>query len=201
LLDVIRDEEFLTTEDYSVPKAHCEDFLRNQCAGQNWTIVRPVISFSQRRLDLYMYSGRTVLEAAKKGETLLLPAFAKDYKAGLDWAGNSGKLIANLFLKQDAMGEAFTIYSGQGLTWGQVAETYERLIGLQVRWCDEAEFLADQERRRKKQKKAWGYFYDRYYNRDVDCSKVLGCTGLSKADFATIEEGLRTELALLGETV
>ena len=56
LLDTSEDSEFLTTETYAVSKARCEDFLHSQCAGEPWTIVRPVISFSHRRFDLFTYS-------------------------------------------------------------------------------------------------------------------------------------------------
>ena len=66
LLDVSQDAEFLANEDYAVSKAHCENYLRNECAGQPWTIVRPVISFSERRLDLFMYSGKRVMDAAEQ---------------------------------------------------------------------------------------------------------------------------------------
>lgn len=198
LLDVIRDEEFLTTENYGLSKAKCEDFLRGECAGQPWTIVRPVISFSERRLDLFMYSRNQVLEAADRGESLLLPAFARDFKAGLDWAGNSGKLIANLLLNPNAIGETYTIYSGHGLTWGQVAEAYERVVGLKVRWCEEAEYLAQFPQLLENYSSKWMYIHDRRYNRDVDSSKVLRITGLAEKDFASVEEGIRREVAKLG---
>ena len=43
LYDVLKDEEFLAHDAYAVPKSKCEDFLRTECAGDPWTIVRPVI--------------------------------------------------------------------------------------------------------------------------------------------------------------
>ena len=36
--------------------------------------------------------------------------------------------------------------------------------------------------------------YDRVYDRDVDCSKVLKATGLTAADFLTVKEGITYEL-------
>lgn len=193
LLDVTQDADFLENEKYAVSKAKCEDYLRNEHANEPWTIVRPVISFSDRRLDLLMYSRDRVLRAAEQGEELLLPQLVRHYSAGLDWAGNSGKLIANLLLKPDAIGETFNVYSGHGLTWGEVAEAYQRTIGLKVRWCDEKEYLAFDTF-----KSHWAYLYDRRFDRDVDCSKVLKATGLTKQDFSTVEEGIRKELIKLG---
>lgn len=201
LWDVIKDPDFLENEKYAVPKSKCEDYLRTERAGEPWTIVRPVISFSARRLDLFMYSGNDVLAAVDRGEELLLPRFARDYSAGLDWAGNSGKLIANLLFKPETVGEAYTIYSGHGLTWGQVAQTYEKVIGLKVRWCEEEEYKAFFATWRDKPSFSWGYRYDRCYNRDIDCSKVLQATGLTKQDFATVEDGIKHELRRLGRSV
>jgi len=194
LTEVVTDPDFQENEKYAVPKSRCEDFLRNECAGQPWTIVRPVISFSQYRLDMLMYSKHRVLKAADEGTELLLPRLVKDYGAGLDWAGNSGKLIANLLFKPEALGETFTISSGQNLTWGQVAGIYQRLIGLKVRWCGEDEYLTVRPTLNTEPSQRWAYRYDRRFDRDIDCTKVLKTTGLTTGDFASIEDGIRKEL-------
>ena len=201
LLDVIKDDFFLNNENYAVPKAKAENYLRSECKGQPWTIVRPVISFSQYRIDLLMYSGDRLLRAAERGEELLLPELVRNYKAGLDWAGNSGKIIANLLFKPEVIGEAYTIYSGQGLTWGEIAEIYEKLIGLKVRWCKEEEYLKYHTDIQTNQSTHWGYWYDRRYNRDIVCSKVLKATGLTKDDFSSIEDGIKIELKNCGYKV
>ena len=141
LADILADRDFFEREDYALPKARCEDYLRQEHAGEPWTIVRPVISFSDKRLDLLLYSGTDVLNYASQDKEMLMPNFVKNYSAGIDWAGNSGKLIANLLFKSDAIGEAFTVYSGHGLTWAEVAEKYSKLTGVKIRWCDEDEFV------------------------------------------------------------
>lgn len=197
LADVLTDREFFENEDYALPKARCEDYLRRECAGEPWTIVRPVISFSDKRLDLLLYSGRDVLKFVEQDKEALMPNFVKDYSAGIDWAGNSGKLIANLLFKADAIGEAFTVYSGHGLTWGEVAEKYIELTGLNIRWCGEDEYVCNTP---KIIKQPWIWKYDRKFNRDIDCSKILRVTGLSKHDFASVEEGIRHELEKINTT-
>jgi len=194
LTEVLDDEEFMANEKYAVPKARCEDYLRQERAGEPWTIVRPVISFSERRFDLLMNSGRQVISIAEKGKEFLMPLNVKDMKAGLDWAGNSGKLIANLLFKPEALGETFTISSGQNLTWGQVAGIYQRLIGLKVRWCGEDEYLTVRPTLNTEPSQRWAYRYDRRFDRDIDCTKVLKTTGLTTGDFASIEDGIRKEL-------
>lgn len=198
LYDVVTDAEFLNSEKYSVPKAKCENYLRQERAGEPWTIVRPVISFSYKRLDLLLYSAQDVLKYAESGQEMLMPSLVKNYTAGLDWAGNSGKLIANLLFKPNTKGETFTVYSGHGLTWGEVAEKYSAVTGVKIRWCDEYEYVRNTPRITQY---PWIWYYDRKFNRDIDPSKILNATGLTQDDFSSVEEGIKIELKILGKTV
>lgn len=194
LTETVCDPDFLANEKYAVPKARCEDYLRTERRGDPFTIVRPVISFSSLRLDLFMYSGETILKAAEEGRELLLPRLAKDFTAGLDWAGNSGKLIANLLFKPAAIGNTYTIYSGHGKTWGEIAELYQSLTGVKIRFCDEEEYLAANPDHTEHGPRRWQWIYDRRYNRDIDSTRVLAATGLSRNDFMPIEYGIQYEI-------
>lgn len=192
LADVVKDdEEFLKTENYAIPKAKCEKFIRDESGTKNWTVVRPVISFSDKRLDLVTITGREIVDAAKSGKTILLPECAKNLTAGLDWAGNSGKLIANLLFKKECFGEAYTVSSGQNLTWGEIAEIYTRLTGVKFRWTDTEEYVSTGHGGN-------GLFYDRLYDRAVESSKILKATGFKKEDFTSIEDGIKIELNNIG---
>ena len=63
LIDVIRDDpQFLEQEDYALAKSRAEKYLKNNDCPMNWTVVRPVISFSAARLDINMVSGHTVTD-------------------------------------------------------------------------------------------------------------------------------------------
>ena len=188
---VIDDEEFLKAENYALPKAKCEKFLRKESGTENWTVVRPVISFSDKRFDLVTVTWREIIDAARSGETVILPKAAKNLTAGLDWAGNSGKLIANLLFKKECLGEAYTVSSGQNLTWGEVADIYTRLTGVKFRWAETDEYVNSGH---------GGYilFYDRLYDRAVDSSKILKATGIRKENLTSIEEGVKIELKNIG---
>ena len=196
LLDVVKDKEFLETEKYALSKAKLEKYLRSSCQGQNWTIVRPVISFSKRRFDLVTYSGQDIINLTNNGETVLLPIEAKNVTAGLDWAGNTGKLIANLLFKKNTFGEAYTVSSAQNLTWGEIAQVYTDLLGTRFEWLEMPEFrkatasfhreLCDD-----------GLVYDRLFDRRIDNSKILRATGLTKEDFLPMRKGLEIELSRL----
>ena len=197
LLDVEHDPAFLARENYAIPKSICEDWLRSTQQGKHWTIVRPVISFSHKRLDLLLYSGTTVLKAVDEGRSLLLPKTVKDYGAGIDWAGNSGKLIAHLLFKPHTYGETYTVYSNHGATWGEVAKAYEEVTGVQIVWGEEQDYVASLDLENHPQRYDMWY-HDRIYNRCIDSTKILRATGLSEKDFASIADGIRYEIGVLG---
>ena len=134
-----------------------------------------------------MTSGHTVIEAAKNGTPVQLPLEAKNLTAGLDWAGNSGKLIANILLKTECIGEAYTISSAQNLTWSEVADIYTDLLKVRFEWIP-AEYPHD----------AWQWRYDRAYDRSIDNTKILKATQLNPADFKSIRDGIAIELQKLG---
>ena len=190
LLDVIKDDpEFLEKEDYALAKARAEDYIRNESGTTNWTLVRPVISTSFRRFDLVNISGTRLLRWTAEGKVIPLPEKARDLIAAVDWAGNTGKLIANLLFKKDAYGEAFTVSSCQNLSWGQVAEYYEELIGARFQWVSTEAYLDQLE-----PGQLWSLIYDRLYDRPIDNSKILRVTGLTQADFKPMKEGIQIEL-------
>ena len=193
LLDVSKDADFVAREDYAIAKARGEKFLRAESAGDQWTIVRPVISFSWRRFDLVTHGFHYPIECAKEGKPILLPESAKCLRAGVDWAGNSGKLIANLLFKKETIGQAYTVSTAQNLTWSQVAELYEKILGAKIEYISDREFGNIFH---PTPESGWRYWYDRMYDRIIDNSKILKATGLKQEDFLSIEEGLRRELAL-----
>ncbi|MBQ4087114.1 MAG: NAD-dependent epimerase/dehydratase family protein [Clostridia bacterium] len=192
LLDVSEDTAFVEQETYAISKARMEKLIREDKIHTNWTIVRPVISFSDKRFDLFMYSGQEITDALEKGTPLYLPNGARKLTAGWDWAGNSGKLIANLLFRETAKGEAFTISSAQNLTWEQVAELYQKVIGIDILWVEEDVYFSHAPNAEDAHWQ-WRYVYDRMFDRDIDNSKILAVTGLRKEDFRSVEEGLRLE--------
>lgn len=191
LYDVMEDEEYLSEETYAISKAKIEAIARED-KNIKWTIIRPVISFSEYRFDVVMCSGRFVIEAAKDGKEIVLPEAVKNVTAGLDWAGNSGKLIANLMFKDEVKGEAYTISSAPNLTWGEVASLYTELIGTRFKWVDMEAYLEEAKMSRDYY---WAFLYDRMFDRKIDNSKVLKATGLKKEDFLSVKDGLTLELS------
>lgn len=189
-MDVTVDREFLENENYAMPKLRCEAFLKSQPV-KNWTIVRPVISFSNRRFDLFMYTGSMIISKMKNKEKIVLPIEVKDTTAGIDWAGNTGKLMGKLLMNEKTLGEAYTISSAQNITWGELADIYQEVFGIEIDWVSMDDFIKygpDMSGNK------WGLQYDRVLDRTVDASKVLSVTGMKKEDFKSIKEALILEI-------
>ena len=89
--------------------------------------------------------------------------------------------------KKETIGEAYKVSSSQNLTWGEVADIYTELLGVNFEWKP-ADFPVD----------LWHWCYDRAYDRVNDNSKILMATGLKAEDFTSIREGVRIELKKIG---
>lgn len=186
------DPVFIEKDDYALSKARCERYLKYVSKQKNWTIVRPMISSSDKRLDLVQYTFHDVIDYAREGKTMYLPDLCKNKVAGLEWAGNTGKMLANLLFKSECIGETYLLSTGHHMTWENVADIYVRLLGLKAEWIPTDEYRA------KTYKGGSPLFYDRGYDRFSDNSKVLGATGLSEGDFTPFEDGIKRELISLG---
>ncbi|MGI6689660.1 MAG: NAD-dependent epimerase/dehydratase family protein [Christensenellales bacterium] len=196
LLDVIKDEYFLANEDYAIPKARAERLLVAM-KQKNWTIIRPLISFSHLRLDMVTLGAHTLLDRARKGKLIILPAQARNVAAGIGWAGNVGKMIACLVMNEKAIGESFTLGTGENYTWDEVSRMYTRQIGAEFIWIDTETFLAYSSDNSYMSRCI--LLYDRLYNREIDNTKILNATGLNNNDFMSIEDALITELTAISQ--
>ena len=197
ILDLIEsgdftDPDFISRDAYSLSKSRCERYLKYVSKYQNWTIIRPMINTSDKRFDIVIDTFQDPIEFAKRGEVMYQPENCRDKIAGLEWAGNTGKMIANLMFKEHCMGQTYMLSTGHRMTWEDVANVYAELIGLKVEWVPVEEY------KEKRKKGGWGIMYDRNYNRDVDNSKILRDTGLKPEDFTPFKEGVRQELEKVG---
>lgn len=205
LYDIVRDENyrkqyfddeigraFIEKDDYSIPKAICEHYLHNDSEYKNWTIIRPMINTSEKRLDLIQYTFHQILEYAKEGKVMYLPEMCRKNVAGLEWAGNTGKMIANLMFKEECMGEVYLLSTGHRMTWEEVAGYYTDLVGLKTEWLETDEYLEKTDRG------GFPLYYDRGYDRAADNAKILKATGLKKDDFTPMKDGIIIELKKLG---
>ena len=196
LLDVSTDKEFLAAEDweYSLYKAREEDILRNS-KYNNWTIVRPVITYSKFRYQLVTLEAPVVVARALKGLPVVIPKAALSVQGSMNWAGNTAKMFAGLLFNPAALREAFTLGSAEHHTWGEIAEYYKEIIGLEYVAIETEDYLnriMDGSCGARYQ-----LCYDRLFNRVIDNSKILRVAGLKQEELMPLRRGLEMELTSL----
>jgi nucleoside-diphosphate-sugar epimerase len=197
LLDVSEDKAFLATEDYALFKARQEDVLRAS-RFNNWTIVRPAITYSKFRFQLVTLEANTVVYRAIRGLPVALPQEAMPIQGTMSWAGDVAKMLARLVLNPVTYRETYTVATAEHHTWQEIADYYKEIIGLEYVTVDTDTYLGFFGATRAS---GPGYqlFYDRCFNRVIDNSKILAVTGLKQTQLMPLKEGLRREVSALAK--
>jgi len=193
LLDNSKDEDFLATDDYSLFKARGEDLLQNS-KYDNWTVVRPAITYSKFRYQLVTLEASIVVARALKGLPVVLPREALSVQGTMSWAGDVAKMFAGLVLNPEAYKECFTLATAEHHSWGEIAEYYKEIIGLEYYTVNNDEYIKIMGGT-----PGAGYQlnYDRMFDRIIDNSKILQVAGLKQEDFMPLRKGLEMELSAL----
>lgn len=195
LLDVSGDLHYLSSDDYSLHKARGEDMLINS-GKMNWTIIRPTITYSEKRMQLITLEGNTILNRSKCGKPVVLPTEALKAQTTMTYGADVAKMISRLVANSDAYGQTYTTATSEHQSWDTVAGYYKELIGLKYVTVPMGEFLSiksDEEYDPYR----WKLIYDRVYDRIIDNSKILNVTGLKQSDLTTVYDGLKHCLSLL----
>ena len=192
LLDSSEDMVLRASGDYCIHKARDEDRLANS-QYRNWSVIRPATTFSTMRLQLTTLEFEDCVGRALMGKKVILPIQCQDKPATLSWGGDVAAMIARILFKEEAMGECYNVCSAEYQTWGQIAEYYKELVGLEAIWVDKEEYLAIIN----PEGKLWPrrqLEYGRMFHRITDNSKVLKLTGLKQEDLMPMYEGLKMEI-------
>jgi len=104
-------------------------------------------------------------------------------------------MINRLIFSEKALGEAFNVTTSEHHKWGEIADYYKDIFGLDSKWVSEQEYFdsrtdASPEWR---QTLIWQLHFDRLYNRVMDNTKILNATGLKQSDLKTLYDGLSLE--------
>lgn len=192
LLDSSDDEVLKTSNDYCISKARAEDILISS-EYDNWTIVRPATTFSTMRLQLVTLEFDNAVGRALMGKKVVLPIQAKDKPATLSWGGDVARLIAGILFKDKAKRESYNVCSAESRTWEEIAEYYNRLIGLEAVWVDKEDYLKIIHPQVPCNVR-WQLEYARLFRRITDNSKVLELTGIKQEEMMPLFDGLKLEI-------
>lgn len=195
LLDSSEDILLQNSDDYSIYKARAENIIQGYGAN-NWTIVRPAITYSYLRYQLVTLEAADTAGRAFAGKKTILPADAFDVQATMSWGKDTAEMIARLVLNKRAYGEIYNVTTGEHHSWGEIASYYKELCGLECIWLEKEEYYTlfglDKP---KNIHRRWQLENDRLFERIMDNSKILAYTGLSQSDLIPLYDGLEHEIS------
>ena len=186
------DEALKASNDYCIIKAKQEDYLYSS-RYDNWTIVRPATTFGTMRMQLVSLEFANSVARALVNKKVVVPIQAKDKPATLCWGGDVAKMIARIMLKPEAKRENYNVCSAEYHTWGEIADYYKELIGLETVWVDKEDYLAILDPQKSNHVR-WQLEYARMFHRISDNTKILKLTGLKQEEFMSLKDGLKLEI-------
>lgn len=172
LLDVSKDADYLSTDEYALTKARQEDLIKKHAIRKNYTIIRPYITYSSSRLQLGVLEKEEWLYRAIHGHTVI---FAEEIARRTTTMTNGHDVavgIYNLLGKSAAKGEVFHITSEHLRTWGEILQIYASAFrestgkDLKIMMVPLKNFLKCRNKGLE-----WQVIYDRLYDRDFDTTK------------------------------
>lgn len=193
LLDSSKDAALLASHDYCIQKAQNEDLLLAS-GYDNFTIVRPATTFATMRLQLVTLEFKGFIARALQGKKVLLPIQAKDKPATLCWGGDVAKMIAGVLFREEAKREIYNVCSAEYRTWGEIADYYKDLVGLEAIWIDKEDYLRILNPAVPLGVR-WQLEYARLFRRITDNSKILALIGMRQEELLSMYDGLKLEIS------
>ena len=165
LLEASKDSVYLATDSYPLAKAREEDILFSGKA-ENFTIIRPYITYSTERLQLGVYEKESWLYRAIHGRPVVFSRDIAGKYTTMTYGHDVAGAIAGLAGRREAFGQAYHITADDSMKWSGIAEIYREVFAdvtgreMEIVYIDRA--IED----------TYQWKYDRMYNRRFDSSKI-----------------------------
>ena len=186
LLDSCHRKEYLDTDEYALTKARQENLLK-ESGRNNYTIIRPYITYSEIRLQLGVMEKEEWLWRALKGRTIVFSRDIADKYTTLTYGYNVAEGIVSIIGKQEALGEAFHITSNKSYKWSELLDIYLEVLEQELGYRPKLLFT-DECLNLHNVNAQWQVRVDRHFNRIFDNRKIGKFINVD--DFLPAKEGL-----------
>lgn len=170
LLDVSSDAEYLKTDEYALSKARQENLLLSS-EIDNYTIVRPSITYNSNRLQLGVLEKEHWLYRALKGRTVVFSKDIADKLTSMAHGTDVSYAISELMGEEAALGEIFHITYPDSLTWRCILDIYMNVLEEITKKRPKV-LLTDKSTCFKTDWNIYQIIYCRYFDRSFDNSKI-----------------------------
>ena len=187
LLDKTTDKVFLSTNRYALRKAREEDMLNNS-GLKNYTIIRPYITYSDRRLQLGICEKEDWLWRVLHDKEILFSERVLDKKTTLTFGEDVSQGIARIVVNGHPTGIPVHITTEETMTWGEILELYKTTIKKET--GKDIRIYTSQEIQPIEEIYEGGYntIYDRQWDRCFCNTKAEQICG--HIDYKGMKEGL-----------
>ncbi len=178
----------LAPNSYPLAKAMQENLLL-QAPANNWTIIRPYITYSPERLQLGAYEKEHWLYRILNGHTVWIPNELANRQTTMTDGRNVAAYIAKLIGNPKSYGKVIQIASGESVLWKDICDIYSNAIQRETGIVPAIEYKGDIRKIQKITRRTDQFQYDRMYNRTFDCRLLeeIVCEPLT---FTPVKEGL-----------
>ncbi len=198
LLDTCKDCDYLATDEYALAKAMQEDVLKST-KKNNWTIIRPYITYSKIRLQLGFYEKEMWLRRVLQGKSIVWSEEIGDKITTLSNGNDVAYMISCLIGNKKALGETFNVLQSDFFTWNEILEIYKDVLYKETQNKIKIVKIESLLKVAATSGRKYQYLYDRQFNRVFDNSKIKNFISLQN-DFITVSDGLaQCVKAFLGE--
>ena len=185
-LDVVPHDEI--TSEYHFTKAKTEDILKAS-PMRNWTIVRPHVTFGDKRIPLCTYEIDLWLYRAIRGLKIAIPEDILENLTTLTYGRETAWQISQLIGKERALGEIFQVGSSEVYTWGDIVEECKTI--LEEKGFSFRSILVDSKRMIKYiPYMASNFKCNRYFDHSFSLAKLHSVIGESSPGFGTLHANL-----------
>ena len=194
LLDTADDIILRNSDDYCIYKARGENIIHT-LPKNRWTIIRPAITYSFMRYQLVTLEAPNTVGRAFAGKKTVVPESARNIQATMSWGGDVALMIAKLLFNEKALGEVFSVCTAEHHTWGEIADYYKDICGLESVWIDQEDYIRILNPDPNSRAVRWQLECDRLFDRIMDNSKVLAATGMKQESLKKLYDGLKYEIS------
>lgn len=188
LLDVCSDKEYISTNEYALKKAREENMLMKS-GFNNWTIIRPYITYGNERLQLGTLEKEQWLYRALKGRSIVFCKDIADKLTTLTYGYDVSRVMAKFIGNENALGEIIHITSSEAAKWQDILNIYLKVI-YETTGITPKTYMLEDSKSVSQIINKYQIKYDRLYDRIFDNKKAEKIFG-NNITYTPVQEGIQ----------
>lgn len=191
LLDRCEDSTYLSTDEYALAKAREENIIISNSEQNNYTIIRPYITFSENRFQLGVMEKEQWLYRALRGKSIIFSRDIAEKTTTLTYGGDVAKGIYGLICNTSALGRIYHITTNETHTWETILQLY--LKALEEHLGKKINVVYTEKWQPYQGGSEYQVKYDRLYHRRFDNSNIMN--DVSLMSFSRLEYSINKAIA------